>query len=92
MKKHKDVEFQISETGRHDLTQLTVDRFDEAVARATIMSMTTGSRMYIDVLVYSEAGARALEGDEGVEQYREDPEASVFKRITIKAEDHGRVA
>ena len=45
----------------------------------------------IDVLVYGEDGADAFGGSEAVDEYREDPEASVFRRFEIEVHDLGRV-
>lgn len=45
----------------------------------------------IDVLCWSEAGARAYGGSDAVERYREDPEASVFERFEIKVNNAGRI-
>ena len=84
-KKHKDVEFQVA---GHKSTFKT---WDEACGAAVAFAVSKG-RSTIDVLVWSEAGAKALEGDYGVEQYREDPDASVYERIEITANSQGRIA
>lgn len=81
-KKHKDVEYQVG--NKYFKT------FDEACGQAVSQAMSGGSAD-LDVLVSSEAGAKALMGDAGVEQYREDPEASVFTRLEIKVNDAGRI-
>ena len=46
----------------------------------------------LDVIVWSEAGARAYGGDAAVAVYAEDPDASVHDRIVISAISQGRVA
>jgi len=65
--------------------------FGEAATTALANAMSTGRPVNIDVLVHSRTGARWLEGDDGVTKYDEDPDASVFSRIQIKATDLGRV-
>lgn len=82
-KKHKDVEFAVGDK--------YVDTFNEAAGLAVVRSAATGTTAFVDVLVSSKAGARWLMGDDGVEQYEEDPEASVFERVAVKAEYQGRV-
>lgn len=83
-KTHKDVEFQIGgESFR---------KSEEAIVHAFNLALTTGQTVYIDVIVWSKAGARFLYGDDGVEMYKEDPEASVFERIAVTASSLGRIA
>jgi hypothetical protein len=65
--------------------------FDEALSYAFSVALSAG-RTNLDVLVYSEEGAEAFGGQSGVEEYREDPEASVFRRFEIEVRDLGRVA
>ncbi len=48
-----------------------------------------GRKASVDMLCHSLAGARWAGCEE---QYREDPDASVSERITVKAESIGRVA
>lgn len=80
-KTHKDVEFHV---GEH-----VFKKFDEAAAHAVAIAATRGRTEYIDVVIWSRAGARAW-GD--VETYDEDPDASVFERIEVKAHSLGRIA
>jgi hypothetical protein len=87
-KTHKDVEFEV-EAGRQNLG--IFKSFNEAAGIA-VASALSGSKTTIDILVYSRAGARWLEGEDGAEQYDSDPDASVFKRIVIRADDQGMVA
>ena len=89
MKRHKDIDYAVDDWAGNE--KIFKDLGD-ACAFAVLKAMTTGSKVDLDVLVHSESGARAIEGDIGVEQYREDPDASVYKRIVIKADDQGRVA
>lgn len=90
--KHKDVEFHIEPRGsyKHLGTQV-FDTWDEACGHAVQLGLMGDADPIIDVVVFSEAGAKWLAGDEGVEQYREDPEASVFERIEIRVASKGRV-
>lgn len=88
-KTHKHVEFAV---GRENTTEERVFRtFNEAAAHAVARAASDGYRYAIDVLIMSEAGARWYGGDWGVEQYREDPEASVFERLFVKVDYIGRV-
>ena len=82
--KHKDVEF-------HTDTGLAVPSFKKALEDAFHEALRTGSTTNLDVVIWSRGGAKAWAGDYGVEQYDEDPEASVFQRFCIKVEDLGRV-
>lgn len=85
---HKDVEYAVSDaSGRERIFK----DFDSAAGFAVAIAASTGRPSNLDVLVYSEAGARAWFGPEGVTSYREDPEASVFQRIRVTANDQGRV-
>lgn len=65
--------------------------FEPAAARALTIAIAQGESA-IDVIIYSEEDARAFGGDDAVEQYRDDPDASVFERIVIKAHSQGRIA
>ena len=88
-KTHKDVEYAVDDpSGR----QRTFRTFDEAAGFAVQQASSNGSKVNIDILVWSAAGARSVMGDDGVEQYKEDPEASVFLRVEVKANNIGRVA
>lgn len=86
---HKDVEYAVDDAGGK---QRIFKRFDEAAGFAVSISASNGRPKNLDVLVYSRAGARFLQGDDGVEQYDHDPEASVFERIEITADAQGRIA
>jgi len=85
---HKDVEFHVE---RPDRTVKTTHHFDKAAGLAVAIA-ASGRLAHIDIIVWSEAGARALYGDEGAEAFREDPGASVFERIEVKANNLGRVS
>ena len=64
--------------------------FDEALIYAFSVAMSAG-KARIDVLVYGEEGADAFGGSEAVEEYREDPDTSVFRRFEVDVRDLGRV-
>lgn len=87
-KLHKDVEFAVSDgRGNRD------DYFDdvrEAVYVAFDVALTYG-KANLDVIISSRAGAKAYGGDDAVEQYNEDPDASVFERYEIRVNAVGRV-
>jgi hypothetical protein len=86
-KTHKDVEYAVDDASGE---QHTFKHWDEAAGFAVSIAAARGQSA-IDVLVWSPAGARFYGGDEAVEQYREDPEASVFERIEVRVNLVGRV-
>lgn len=86
-KSHRDVEFAVDDASGQERIFKT---WDEAAGFALAIATGSGTSQ-IDMLVYSEAGARWAQGDDGVEQYLEDPEASVFERYEIKVNPVGRV-
>lgn len=63
--------------------------FAEAVTHAVGRSLSSGEPINVDVLCWSRAAAHAFGC---LDDYDSDPEASVTKRVTITATDHGRVA
>lgn len=65
--------------------------FDEALAYAFSVALSAG-KSNLDVLVYGEAGAESFGGDEALAEFREDPDASVFRRFEICVSDLGRIA
>jgi hypothetical protein len=87
-KTHKDVEFAVDDASGQ---QHIFRTFDEAAGFAVALAVSDGRPHNIDVLVYSKAGARWWAGDEGAEEFEEDPEASVFERIVVRADSLGRV-
>lgn len=89
LRKHKDVEFAVGVKGTTN--EDIFKTYEEAAGHAVFMAFSYGTTALLDVLVYSEAGARSWAGEHGVEQYREDPDASVFDRIEVKANVIGRV-
>lgn len=86
-KTHEDVNFEVHYGGE-------MRRFedpDAALSFAAHMAMSTGEST-LDVIVWSRKGARFHGGDDAVERYEEDPEASVFERFEFKVNSVGRVA
>lgn len=88
-KSHRDVEFAVDDASGN---QRTFKYFDEAAGFAVAIAASGKERVYLDVLIWSKSGAKAYGGEEGVEQYEEDPDASVFERIEIRVNAMGRVA
>ena len=83
---HPDVEYVVEAAG----TERAYNNFDEALSYAFSVALSAG-KTNLDVLVYSEEGAHAFGGDDAVEEYQEDPEASIFRRFEIRVNDAGRV-
>ncbi len=84
---HSEVEYVVEA----DRAERAYQTFDEALVYAFSVALSAGHAR-IDVLVYGEEGAEAFGGDEAVEAYREDPDASVFRRFELQVEDIGRVS
>jgi len=84
---HKDVEYAVDDAGGNERVFKT---FDEAAGFALSIAVARGEAN-LDVLIFSEKGARWYGGDDAVEQYEEDPEASVFERYEIAVNAVGRV-
>ncbi len=84
---HPEVEYVVEA----DRAERAYPTFDEALVYAFSVAMSAGQAR-IDVLVYGEEGAEAFGGSEAVEEYREDPDASVFRRFEIEVRDIGRVS
>ena len=64
--------------------------FKAFVSYALDQAMSRGEAT-LDVLIWDAAGALTYGGDDAVERYSEDPEASVFERFEIKVNCAGRV-
>lgn len=84
---HPDVEYAVDDAQGRERTFKT---FDEAAGFAVAMA-SSGGVVHLDILIWSEEGAYWYGGDDAVEQYNEDPEASVFERLEVSAESVGRV-
>lgn len=65
--------------------------YREAAAWALVVAASKGEAT-LDVICYSEKDAHDYGGDDGVKQYREDPDASVFERYTIRVSCLGMIA
>jgi hypothetical protein len=50
-----------------------------------------GDKIEIDVVCFDREAARLWAGDDGVEQYDDDPDASVFERLTVTVRSEGKV-
>jgi hypothetical protein len=87
-KSHKDVEFHVAEAAGQEAKVFKT--FKEASERVVSLCISRGQAI-MDVVVWSEAGARWLHGDDGVTQYEEDPDASVFERFEFKGNFVGRI-
>lgn len=87
---HKDVEYAVDDaSGRQRIFKSS----NEAAGFAISLAMSRGQPVNLDVLVYSPAGARWYRGSsDGVAEYNEDPDASVFDRIVVTADSQGRVS
>ncbi len=86
-KKHKDVEYAVEDGSGKERIFKT---FDEAASFALSMAISRGE-CDLDVLIYSTFGAKFYGGPDAVEQYKEDPEASVFERFNITVNNAGRI-
>lgn len=88
--KKSDLEFHVSNERGQATTIFT--NFDKAAGFALAKACSSGVEMQIDVVTWTKAAARAWGGDNAVEVYESDPEASVHERILIKAQALGRIA
>jgi hypothetical protein len=87
-RRHPGVMFAVNDTNR---TEHVFKTFDEAAAFAVGLARSNGTRVYLDVLVYSPAGAAWWAGDDAAADYFDDPDTSVFERIEIHADSLGSV-
>lgn len=85
-KMHPDVEYAVDDRKGERI----FNTFDEAAAFALSLAISRGDAT-LDVLIYSEDGAEWYGGDDAVDRYNEDPEASVFERIEIEVNNAGMV-
>jgi hypothetical protein len=85
---HDDVDFEVATPG---LVPLRTSHWDDAMQMAITQSISRGQTSTIDVIIYGRRGALWWGGDDAVEQYLEDPEASVFERIEVEARSLGRI-
>lgn len=87
-KTHPQVEYAVDDAGGKERIFKT---FDEAAGFAVAIALTGREHVNLDVLIWDKSGARFYGGEDAVEQYEEDPEASVFERFEIKVNAVGRV-
>lgn len=66
------------------------EKFDDAAVAAMNVASAHGEA-HIDVIIWNEDGARKYGGDDAVDQYNEDPDASVFERLQVRFNNQGRV-
>jgi hypothetical protein len=83
---HPDVEFVVSTDG----VEQTFRSFDKALTYAFSVGLGAGE-VTVDVLIYSEEGAEWYGGDDAVERYQDDPDASVFNRYKLHVADLGLI-
>lgn len=88
-KSHPQVEYAVDDAGGKERIFKT---FDEAAGFAVAVAVSGKEHVNLDVLIFSKSGAKFYGGDDAVEQYNEDPEASVFERFEIKVNAVGRVS
>lgn len=89
---HKDLEFMVKAPWKGGPHESYYKRFADAMMQAAALSISRGGEpVYVDVLTWSQSAARAWGGDDAVEVYQFDPEASVHERIVVTAESHGRI-
>lgn len=87
-KSHPQVEYAVDDASGEERIFKT---FDEAAGFAVGIALTQGQTVNLDVLIFDKSGARFYGGYDAVEQYEEDPEASVFERFEIQVNAVGRV-
>jgi hypothetical protein len=87
-KTHKDVEYAVDDASGKEHVFKT---FDEAAGFALSIAVARGESN-LDVLIWSKSGARFYGGNDAVDRYNEDPEASVFERFEIKVNNAGVVS
>jgi hypothetical protein len=90
-KTHPDVEFHVEPAGGRAGASVHISKTWADACEVAVIGGIIGNRMHIDVVVWSESGARWYGGSDAVEQYREDPEASVFERYELRVNAVGRV-
>ena len=87
-KSHPQVEYAVDDASGRERIFKT---FDEAAGFAVAVAVSGKEHVNLDVLIHNKSGARFYGGDDAVERYDEDPEASVFERFEITVNAVGRV-
>ncbi len=85
---HPDVEFAVNDAAGDERIFGT---FADAASFAVAIAASSGRSVNLDVLIWSEEGADAYGGSDDVEQYLDDPDASVFERLVVTVDAVGRV-
>lgn len=88
-KTHKYVEFEVRAGDGHFST---FRAFEEAAGHAVTRGASTGLTHFVDVIIFSAAGARWWGGYDAVVSYKADPDASALQRIKVDAYDLGRIS
>ena len=86
-KTHKDVEFSVDLSSTREEV---FNKFDDAASFALTRAVASGNAR-LNVMIHSKAGARWYGGDDAVQQYEEDPDASAFEAFDIKVNALGRI-
>lgn len=89
--RHQDLSFEVGDKGSTD-TMYVDGSLEEAIMLAVGRSVSGRGAQEVAVLTYSRAAAKAYGGDDAVEEYDMDPDASAHDRIIITAESLGRIA
>ena len=84
------IEYHVSEKGKLKTDIFT--KVEDAKVKAFDIAVNSGLPVLFDVIVCSAEDAREHGGDEAVERYLADPDASVFERFEIKCNCIGGVA
>jgi hypothetical protein len=87
--RHNDVEFAVGDVG--STGEMIFDTAEEASVIAIDRAVSGRGPQVIDVLVSSRAGAKWYGGEDAVEVYDFDPDASVHERFVVRAESVGRI-
>jgi len=88
---HKDVEYQVSGFDGDGSRDMYFNVASKAMVQAMEVAMATG-HSHIDVLISSKFGARHFGGEDAVDRYQEDPDASAFERWEFTANNVGKVS
>jgi len=88
-KSHPDVEFHVLDDQGQDRYFRT---FDEAALVVFYGALRDDRWRNLQVLVRSEAGAKWWGGEDAVERFRSDPDASIFEQLKVKVNSEGMIA
>lgn len=85
---HPDVTFVIHTP---DGRSVTATEWGMATARAISLSAASRKPTIVDVIIKSEAGANAWQGEKGVQRFRAYFGNKVYQRLAMRVEDLGTV-